>query len=176
MIAAGDGYVRGEFNVIIVPMIALTLHRLHIIPISFYLLSMVLVFFGKIQQKNILHQNAWLSEYQYVDQLQPVTTTKQEETYNFLQFSMVTWLASLMFDAKIIQFIHKDIISIAHDISHNPSLYKVLVTVSLIVGVLSSTMEIQFICSITGDWYVFAYMLFSTAIKILRTIIQGITS
>ena len=137
------------------------------------MLSTVLLFHGRIRQKELLHQNSWLSEYDQLD-YQPVGTAEQQEAYNFLQFAMVTWLASLLFDARIIQFIHYDIVSMVHDISHNLSWCKMLVTNSLTVVAFSSGMEMHFICSISGDWNVFIYMLLSTTVKILRTITQGI--
>lgn len=144
-----------------------------VIAIAMHLLSTVLLLYGRIQQKEVLSQNEWLREYDPLDH-QPVSAAEQEETYNFLQFAMIAWLASWLFDARIIQFIHKDIIEIVHDIGHSPSIYKLLVANALIVVILSSTMEITFICSISGDWNLFVYMLFSISSRILRTITQGI--
>ena len=147
-------------------------HHNDVIPITVHLLSTVLLLYGRIQQKEVLSHNGWLREYDPLDH-QPVSTAEQEETYNFLQFAMVTWLASWLFDVRIIQFIHKDIIGIVHNIGHNPSIYKLLVANALIVVILSSTIEITFICSISGDWTLFTYMLSSISFRILRTIIQG---
>ena len=173
ILVAGDGYVRPEFHMIAFAIIALCLHNQHI-PIAFFLLSMVLLFFGQIQQKDILRQHTWLSEFKY-DPLEhrPITAAEREETHNYLQFAMVTWLASLVFNVKVIQFIHKDIIAIVHDISNNFSTSKIFLVNALVVVIVTSTMEMTHICSISGDWSVLAYMLLSMSVKILRTLTQG---
>lgn len=172
---AGDGYIRPEFHMIAFAMIALCLH-LHNIPIAFFLLSIVLILFGRIQQKDILRQNTWLSKYDPLDH-HPIGTIEREETYNLLQFAMVAWLASLIVNAKVVQFIHTDINdNIVHSITKNFSLSKALVVNALVVVIASSTMEITYICSISGDWSVFFYMLLSMSVKILRTLAQGTTS
>ena len=184
----GDRYIKMEFNLIMIAMVTIavhhkprlyrTLHHDHngIIPIAMHLLSIVLLLYGRIQQQEVLSKNIWLREYDQLQDHQPIvsiTEQQQTNTYEFLQFTMITWLASWLFDIRISQFIHKDIVEIVHNIGHNPSVYKLVVANALTVVILSSTMEITFICSISGDWTLFIYMLSSISSRILRTIIQG---
>lgn len=174
-IIVGDGYVHPEFNIILVVFMAMVFRNCHqqmyiYFHIPMYLLSAILLLYGLFQQKSILRKNLWLYELDH----HPVSTTDQQVGRNIIHFSMVTWMTSLLFDTRIIQFIHCDIVSTVKKIEHSLSFKKTLVFNAVLVATVASSLELLFISyHVSQDWNVLVYMTLAMGFQLFRTVSQG---
>lgn len=174
-IILGDGYVSPQFNIILVVFLAMVFRNYHqqmyiYFHIPMYLLSAILLLYGLFQQKSILVKNLWLNELDH----HPVSTTDQQVGHSIIHFSMVTWMTSLLFETRVIQFIHCNIVSTIKRIDHSLDFHKILVFNAVLVATVASSLELLFISyHVSRDWNVLAYMTLSMGFQIFRTVSQG---
>ena len=180
----GDGYVRLEFPILLtIVLVAVALRHLHqkiliCLHIPMHFISIVLLLYGKIQQKEISRSDTWPFN-QLDHEMQPIAVSDSEKqsAHDFIHFSMVTWIASVLFDIRIMQFIGCDIVTIMHNIirlnhCHKPT-FIVLVLNATFITAMVSMMEYSFITSISSEWQVVVYMVLSNVVSLLRTLYQG---